>query len=298
MIIVKLRGGLGNQLFQYAYGKALSMKLGVTVKFDGHYYFDKEFQNSDAPRKYLLDKFNTDAVLASRAEIAKIDPLWKKFLRKVRNNVFGHGNPYVFQKSELATKDRQFLVGYWQTEKYFKDIETTILESFTLKNNLGSNALEVANLIKDAKKDGFSSVSIHVRRSDYVAIQSTSAFFNICGIEYYKKAFDVMQNRISSPIQLFVFSDDIEWAQKNFSFPCPMHFVSDPQHTTNPCIHDYEELILMSQCSHNIIANSSFSWWAAWLNQNVSKTVIAPKQWVADHKMDTRDVTPETWVTI
>ena len=293
MIIVKLRGGLGNQMFQYAYGKALSIKTGITVKFDANYYFNEEFQRSDTPRKYLLDKFNTDISLATQEEVNKANPLWKKVIRKMKNKIFRYTNIYKFSESEFKIKEGNLALGYWQTEKYFKNIESIIRENFTLKNSLAESAQKIENLIIQTKKENKVPVSIHVRRSDYVNIKSNKDFFNVCDVEYYKNAFSEITKLINSPVSLFIFSDDTAWVKENLRFPCETYFVSEEKN-----IFDYEEIILMSKCSHNIIANSSFSWWGAWLNPNKNKIIMAPKKWVNDSKIDTSDVTPVEWVTI
>ncbi|MCX6716962.1 MAG: alpha-1,2-fucosyltransferase [Candidatus Taylorbacteria bacterium] len=319
MIIIKLQGGLGNQMFQYAFGRALEMQKvrkgeQVQIKFDANYYLNKEFKNVDTPRYYLLDKFNTKITFAKSEEIFALNPPLKKFLIKAKNKVFGafcKKNPYLFDPKEFEIKDNSYIFGYWQTEKYFKSIEKEIKAELTLKNSFNLDSQKVFNKIQSDEKSEKETVSIHIRRTDYVNMKVNSEFFGTCSIEYYQKAVRELESRLKlagqegKALELYIFSDDIKWAKENLKFTlsepgdrsaspalCPMTFVSCPE------IPDYEEMILMSKCKHNIIANSSFSWWAAWLNKNPEKIVIAPEKWLSNSKIKTPDVLPDTWIKV
>jgi hypothetical protein len=140
------------------------------------------------------------------------------------------------------------------------------------------------------------SISIHIRRGDYVQNKKTGKHHGNCSSEYYKNALDEILSKLSKGqrenVRLFIFSDDIEWARKNLSFACPSVFVS------NPATPDYEELVLMSKCSHHIIANSSFSWWGAWLDSNPQKIVIAPAKWFNTRQSLYKDIVPSSWIKI
>ena len=179
--------------------------------------------------------------------------------------------------------------GKLKKEKYFKNIEANIRKEFTLKNLLTSESTKWQEKIRQTKN----SVSLHIRRGDYVQDAKTNAFHGTCNLEYYKNALQKIVDKIgNTEIEIFIFSDDIEWAKENLKFPYPTNFVSNSQ------ILDYEEMYLMSLCQHNIIANSTFSWWGAWLNKNSAKIVIAPKQWSVKKSSDGLNILPKEWLQI
>ncbi|MFH0972649.1 MAG: alpha-1,2-fucosyltransferase, partial [Patescibacteria group bacterium] len=184
----------------------------------------------------------------------------------------------------LKLKDDIFLDGYWQTEKYFKDIEDIIRSEFTLKT-------EYSNLNPEliAKISSCNSVSMHIRRGDYITNQNTNEFHGICFLDYYKKAINLIAEKFPNPT-IFIFSDDLKWCKENIKIKYPIVFVKGNK--------NYEDLIMMSKCSHNIIANSSFSWWGAWLNNNPNKIVIAPQKWLNNPNINYSDIIPSTWIKI
>ena len=184
--------------------------------------------------------------------------------------------------------DNTYFEGFWwQSELYFKNIRDILLKEFTLRNDFGVEAKRIARDIDYNKY----SVSVHIRRGDYVSDSTTLAHHGFLGGEYYKEAIDLMNKKTIRP-SFYVFSDDIEWVKTNLSFSYPVLFVSDENIPT------HEELILMSLCTHHIIANSSFSWWGAWLGRNSEKIVIAPKRWISDETVDTSDIYPDSWIKI
>lgn len=263
MKIIKLQGGLGNQMFQYAYGRNIEL-LGKVISFDISFYHGNK-SRIDTTREFKLDKFNIETKADFLVMRRPIYDLLSKILKKLK----------------LVEN------GFWQNEKYFKNIEEIIRKEFTLKNDLNSHSSEISNKILLSTD----SVSLHIRRGDYVNDKKTNQHHGTCDINYYKLALEYISSKIGKDIQIFVFSDDITWVKGNMSFPYPTIYVSSPE------IPDYEELILMSKCKHNIIANSSFSWWAAWLNSNPDKIVIAPKKWAngAYNQVKFRDIIPNTW---
>ena len=178
--------------------------------------------------------------------------------------------------------------GYWQSEKYFKENKDAIRKEFSLKSPLSPKAQEASAKIARAK----CSVSLHVRRGDYVSDAKTNQHHGTCGPGYYAQALEYIASKAGKDIAAFMFSDDIEWVKKNMLLPYSAIYVSSPE------IPDYEELILMSQCRHHIIANSSFSWWGAWLDPRADKIIVAPKQWVQVGNSKMKDVVPEGWVRI
>ncbi len=257
---IKIKGGLGNQMFQYAYGKKLILIDKKNIFFDISSFNKK---SKDTGRQFILDKFNID----SSIEFINKGNFITSFINKIISKITGN-------------------YGFYQSEKYFKPIEKIIRREFTLKEPLSSAAQIISNEILD-KKD---SVSIHIRRGDYVLDKKTNKHHGTCELDYYKKAIEYIKDKIQSPV-FFIFSDDIEWPKENIKEENSF-FISNPE------IKDYEELILMSNCNHQIIANSSFSWWGAWLNQNPNKIVIAPQKWLNTDISKQPDIVPKTWIKI
>jgi hypothetical protein len=285
-----LEGGLGNQLFQYSAARSLAIKKGTELFIDATGY-DTD-RNDITKRRNELGLFNIKAQPASPALISKVanrsfaGRVVGKFLPYYRQRYYAerhfHYDPN-FSKASSST----ILVGFWQSEKYFKDISDTIKEEFLVTAPLSSSTIEVCDRIKNTN-----SVSLHVRRGDYVSNPATLTYHGVCEPEYYEKALKVIAEK-AGEIELFVFADDIEWAKKNIVTSFPVTFVDH-----NDSLHAYEDLYLMSHCRHNIIANSSFSWWAAWLNNNPGKIVIAPAKWFNESDADPRDLIPEAWIKI
>jgi hypothetical protein len=262
MKIINIKGGLGNQMFQYAYGRALEL-AGEKVIFST--FFVKEGQAKiDTARDFKLNNFN----IKTKAEFT--------------NNKYRLQNLVNRIKNKLGLREN----GWWQSERYFKNIESNISQEFTLKNPLPE---KYSNIIKQVT--GTQSVSVHVRRGDYVNNLKTKALHNVCDLGYYKRAIDIIKAQINNPT-FFVFSDDIDWAAANLPVNPNAYYVSNLEGE------DYEELILMSMCKNNIISNSTFSWWGAWLNQNPNKIVIAPKQWFVNKTSDEIDILPKSWIQI
>lgn len=260
-MIVKILGGLGNQMFQYAYGRNLELS-GRKVVFDVS-FFQGNKAKKDVARNFKLDKFNIQTKIEFSGERHRFLDLWNKTKR------------HAGLKVDI----------YYQNEKYFSLISDIIRQEFTLKNKFSDKAQEALQKIESAD-----SVSLHVRRGDYVLNRNINAYHGICSLDYYQAAIKLIKEKISSPT-FFVFSDDIAWTKDNLK-GSEFVFVSCPE------IEDVEELILMSKCKHNIIANSSFSWWGSWLNSNSDKIVIAPQKWFNDKKANKNQILPEKWIRI
>lgn len=286
MIIANLKGGLGNQLFQYALGRHLSVKLNTPLALDVSGFA------SDPLRNYRLDSFHINAELVSPAT----NSLQQKMINRFRsprnpfNRFFQHKYPTIrengfpFQENILTSPNDTYLDGYWQSEKYFKPIENIIRQDLTLAQNLSPTLKSLEEKILNSN-----SVSLHVRRGDYASNPVTTAYHGLHTAEWYAKAAIQMQRDIPN-VHFFIFSDDYEWVTNNIKLNAPCTFVKP-----SPDGQEAHDLIVMSKCKHNIIANSSFSWWAAWLNANTSKKVIAPARWFAGDHSDTKDLIPEDW---
>lgn len=283
MIIIKLKGGLGNQMFQYALGRNLSLIHNIPLKVDSSYLKNPNQSN----RSLRIDNFNTILEEASSVEINSIvSPLQNilDIVRSKKRTVVEKSNTF---NMNILSRNKGYFIGHWNSEKYFKNNESIIREDFKLKNPFGEKAEIISKKIESATN----STGIHIRRGDYVSIKKIADVHGLIPILYYENAMEKIAQKFPDA-EFFIFSDDIKWAEENFPKKYPVTFVS------NPSILDYEELLLMSQCKHNIIANSTFSWWAAWLNINSNKTVIAPKKWFNDPSIDTTDLIPETWIKI
>lgn len=293
MITVKLRGGLGNQLFQYAFGRAVSLKLETPLVLDISGF--EHQSESETEREFQLNCFNIQASISNNINESKIDFI-KKHIDKIKNVIKNTANPYngyIFEPKNLEAKDGSVLEGSWQSEKYFSDIETILRYDIALKEKLGSKAKLFKDRIKQVEDNGGVSTSMHIRRCDYITNKYANAYHGVLDMTYYQKAISTLQSKLcGKQLVLFVFSDDITWVKENFKTEVPYVCVSRDE------ISDSEDMFLMSQCNHNIITNSSFSWWGAWLNPSKNKIVIAPKRWVKDSRANTNDVTPLDWIKI
>lgn len=286
MIIVNLTFGLGNNLFQYALGRNLALKNNTDLLFDLS-------EQNHGRQQYLLNylsHFNTVGRVAKKSQIAKIKLLNRfSFLNpKYKNSVFYEGfyeNGCDFDPKVLNAPENAYIHGFWQSENYFKNAETALRRDFTFKNSEGSKYEEILNEINNSN-----SVSIHVRRGDYLWSKN-QRLFTTCTPEYYYKAEALISEKVPS-LKFFIFSDDIKWVKTNMPFHHPAVFVTDGN------LKDYQELMLMAACKHNIIANSTYSWWGAWLNNNPRKIVVTPKKWFVLPTMNEKDLLPPPWIKI
>ncbi len=292
MIIVKIIGGLGNQMFQYAFGRTLAEKYDTDLKLDV-----SEFETYRL-HKYSLGVFNIVEKFATPEEVKRIAfeeyaPIVKYIRSKLGKSVWKKSKSYkeekrfYFDPTVFDFGDDIYLEGYWQCEKYFKDIEDVIRKELTLNRSLDRKNREVSELMRDSN-----SVSLHIRRGDYVSNPDTKAALGICSLEYYKLCIEHISRDVENP-HFFLFSDDIAWTKKNIEIDYPATVVDGNSADSN-----YADLFLMSNCKHNIIANSSFSWWGAWLNDNPDKIVIAPKTWFVNSPLTPRDIIPENWLRL
>lgn len=297
MIVVRLNGGLGNQMFQYALGRRLAVCNNTELALDVTSMMNSNKIEGHTSRYYELGIFNIIEKFASSKDIKKflfIDNRGR-FISKIKNIINKSSYPYKifeqrgrnFNEEALRLNKHAYLIGYWQSEKYFKKIDSILRKDFTFKYILEGLNNKISQVIRQVN-----SVSLHVRRGDYIANSHINTFHGLCSIEYYKKSIDYISKIINRP-HFFIFSDDIAWIKQNLNIPFDKTYVANNQGTK-----DYVDMQLMSLCKHNIIANSSFSWWGAWLNNNPDKIVIAPKKWFNDESIDTKDRIPEGWIRI
>lgn len=288
MIIVNIKGWTGNQLFQYAVGRALALKNNDILKIDTLEQ-NRHIQRSHDPRQIDLLKFNIVADIASddeatqlRYPYGRISRLYTKVRTKYAPNFILN-----FDQNVLERKGDIYLDGYFQSYKYFTPIREKLLTEITLKDGLGKTAAAWQKQIVTKA----TTVSIHIRRGDYVVNEKVRREFGPCPVDYYRRAMAKLSETVINPTYV-VFSDDIAWVKGNLPLPADTLYVSGDD------ISAVEDLMLMSQCTHHIIANSTFSWWGAWLNQNPSKQVVAPTPWLDNGHIKEADLLPPEWLQL
>jgi hypothetical protein len=253
MIIVKLQGGLGNQMFQYAIGRKLSLLNKTQLKLDLNFLLDRTPRSDFTYRDYNLNIFNLKLEFATSDEIKPfVNYLGSKIKRKIYTYLFlGKNNKYISEKQFTCDPNifkltgNIYLDGYWQSEKYFADIKDILYREFTIKYPQDIRSREISNMIKNTE-----SVSIHIRRADYVQNQLTYKIHGICDLDYYYNCINLLLDKVQNP-HFFIFSDDTQWVKENLKLNYPITFVDH-----NNASRNYEDLRLMSQCQHNIIYNT------------------------------------------
>jgi len=288
MVIVRLTGGLGNQMFQYAAARALADRLGAELLLDTRAFEHAFAFRAYTRRAYALAPFKLQARLATAADLTSW-PVWVAEIGMrlalvrpwFRRWHFESGISY--DPSVRTLHAPVCLIGYWQSERYFIDIADKIRADFTLRQPLADAN---ARLLELARSDR--SVGLHVRRGDFASLDNATQVHGLCSIEYYRRAISLIRNRCPG-CQFMVFSDDPEWARAELSLDPSAVFV------TGNAERPEQDLALMSACKHHIIANSSFSWWAGWLGYSPEQIVIAPTPWYASPKLDARDLAVSRW---
>jgi hypothetical protein len=294
MIITKLQGGLGNQMFQYAAGKALSLYHNVGLALETSNFSTPEKQHSVQYRNLGIKNFKgvqeIEVDEANSNDIAKypylkesqIEKIFPKHKRKVYKEPHFH-----YDGNFLNGRTNQYIKGYWQSEKYFEKYKEEIASIFQLKEDL----------VKDVKsrialEGSAQTVSVHIRRGDYINNPETLNWHGVQNKDYYARAFEELM-KLTHIDKVLYFSDDPEWIMNELLPDFPGQIISN-----TISFNQYEDFYLMQQCSHNIIANSSFSWWAAYLNPNPNKIVIAPKRWFNKAPFNTEDLYPTEWLKV
>ena len=277
-------------MFQYSIAKAIVKKRNDEFKLDISFY------SKQTLRKYELNQFNIEEKIANDNEIIQLagsENTWFKIKRKLGLNPKRLKSFFV--EKEIARFDAEvfeyqediYLDGYWQNEKYFKDIREEIIRDFSLKGDISNEAKEYLGDIKNSQ-----SVSLHVRRGDYVQNVNTNSVHGTCDLDYYKKAIKYIEHNVQDS-SFYIFSDDMTWCKEHFNFLKNKIFVDDTKSA-------FDDMELMKNCKNNIIANSTFSWWGAWLNENEEKIIITPKKWFLDDELEqeSKDIVCESWVRV
>ncbi|MDO8208683.1 MAG: alpha-1,2-fucosyltransferase [Gallionella sp.] len=292
MILFHIIGGLGNQMFQYAAGRALALERGQSLKLD-----IAGFVGYGLHQGFELQRvFNIPAEIATETEVRnilgwQIAPGIRRMMARPGMAAFRRRGfvvePCFHYWSEIKkVPENCYLAGYWQSEKYFQEVASVIRSDFTFKSPLLNKNAECAKQINQVN-----AVSLHVRRGDYANNPKTAATHGLCSLDYYRAAIQHVSEQAQNP-HFFVFSDDIAWVKNNLKIDYPHQYVEH-----NYGEESYNDMRLMSMCKHHIIANSSFSWWGAWLNPRADKIVVAPKRWFAS-QTDVRDLLPQGWVRL
>ena len=293
MIVIKLQGGLGNQMFQYAFASILAKKNKRSIKIDKVFFDLIEKTQGFTTRSFELDIFDNSYFKASQSDIRSLTQL--SFLNKIRrklgfyeSKIFNEPS-FDFHPDALCIKAPVYLKGYFQSYKYLLGYEDLIRKTFSFPIDTLDNINK--ELLFQLKTK--TTISIHIRRGDYITNKLTEQFHGNCSLEYYLEAISLLASR-NKDFTLVFFSDDNIWVKEQFeNLPYSKIFVG---HNKNE--NSWKDMCLMSFCNHNVIANSSFSWWAAWLNENPYKMVIAPKQWYAEVEKNTNDLIPPQWIRL
>lgn len=283
-VTVRVLGGLGNQMFQYATARAIAERSGAEVLLDLRGF------DSYQLRKPALDRWRIKAQVATAHDLKRFSERglwWSRRLAPlgIASRCYNEAK-LSFDPALLRRQPPQYLSGYFQSEKYFADIRAVLLNEFVPVRSLSADNQRLAR-----EATATNSIAIHVRRGDYVSDARNVGMHGICEIAYYDKAIELLRAQ-TGPATYFVFSDDMGWTRRNLNLPGPVFHVEGNQDDPEVDIH------LMSLCRHNVCANSSFSWWGAWLNRHPSKLVVAPTRWFASNKLDASDLVPSDWIRL
>lgn len=278
MIIVKLMGGMGNQMFQYALGRNLSLKYNVPLKIDLSFLLNRNMGPNFVYRNYDLDIFN----------------VYPDFNTQNFGQVYLINEPYFQYSPELMVQVESLiksginilLEGYWQTPLYFKDYEYQIRQDFNFRDKVELADSYITEML--GKIINSNSVLINIRRTDYL----NTNFHGVMEMNYINQAKSIIESKIENP-HYFIFSDDIDWCRQHFN----QQNMTIVDHTYKGDRFSYY-LQLMSSCKNFIIPNSSFAWWSAWFNTDPNKLVVAPAAWFTDPVINTKDLVPQNWIRI
>lgn len=291
MIYVSVFGGLGNQMFQfaaaYALAKTKNTKVGINLDRINAVNYDKNFtqREFELANVFRIERFEFVDSNSFNYIITNNRNLFNRIKRKLKQAVYYREKGLNYQESIHEVGSETYLEGYFQSYRYFDFCLSDIQKIFKFRNQFNSKTTE---LIK--KIEHHNSVAVHVRRGDFVNVKKNLGTHGVCAPDYYKKAISCFDDCV-----FVVVSDDPVWAKENLSFGSDVYFVD-----WNKGADSWQDMLLISRCRHAIIANSSFSWWGAYLIDNPTKKVIAPLQWYADQRMQeqTDDLCPSSWIRI
>ena len=279
-IRIKLTGGLGNQMFQFAIGFAIAKKNDVRLSLDLNYINQRQLFNGFELEK-VFNIYSKVSFLNKALSFQSIN--FKEILNKIDVTFYNFKEPHFHYTSKiLDIPKHSFLDGYWQSELYFKDYSKEIKKIFSFSDILDEQNQLISNDI-----DQSNSISIHIRRGDFLLKRNDNHYMNLK--EYYLKAINESSKFFKNP-KYFIFTDDPSWVTDNFVLDHSYFIVA-----VNQGAKSFYDMHLMSLCKSNIIANSSFSWWGAWLNDNKDKIIYAPKDWFKDKSISTDDLIPNSW---
>jgi hypothetical protein len=286
VIVTRNQGGLGNQMFQYAAGLAQAAARQTRLAID---LSRLGVRDGRTPRTYELDRFCIGARPARPEELERLRkrPLAARIASRLDARAAARERHFHFDPAVARLPDDTCLEGYWQSERYFERCADRVRSEFRFRSQPEGRNAELAREIAAR-----AAVSVHVRRGDYASDAAVGGFHGLCPIDYYLRAVGYLAERVGDPV-FIVFSDDPGWARAHLDLGHPAIVVDHNGPHDGP-----EDLRLMSLCRHHVIANSTFSWWGAWLNPDPAKIVVAPERWFADGAHDTRDLLPRGWVRL
>lgn len=297
MILVRLMGGMGNQMFQYAFGFYLSSVNKTELKLDLTLVLDRNSKNEHAVyRNYNLDQFAVSTKHAHAGEINRFNtdpalPLFKKAFLKIRK-IFSSSitliqDAHIYNPKHLNANDNTCIVGRWQSERYFEPVKQELKKQFQFKNALSEKNKIIAGKICEGN-----SVAIHVRRGDYVTNGLYALGIGALNKKYYEDAIQLIKSRVAEPF-FYIFSEDVEWCKKNIHVEnCTFVIQDDAIHSSEYDLH------LMSLCKHQIISNSTFAWWGAWLSEKENSIIVAPGNWARSNEYIPPFIVPDRWQKI
>lgn len=280
-------GGLGNQMFQYAMGRSFAIQNSQELQLDRTFLDDKSPREHFTFRNYELGMFNIKASFVTNKELEYCHnkaPLQRFLPFLKRYETFNEHMSQIPSKDQNSYKN-VYLNGYWQNDFFFSSVENQIREDFKFTSEPSAINKEFIPLVE--RKN---SISLHIRRGDYSNVAEIKNVHGLLPLNYYEKSVEYISKQIGNP-HFFIFSDDIEWAKYNLDFVTNATFIGH-----NVGNNSFEDLRLMSLCHHNIIANSTFSWWGAWLNSNPTKIIVAPEKWFNDPTISSIEILPQCWI--
>ncbi len=289
MITVRLKGGLGNQMFQHAFARAYSLKNNVPFQLDVRYLKDRSPRKNFIYRNYDLDIFNINPVILKPVDyfpyaiysVLMAEALQCKFpsLKKITNKYLE--KDYLIDKNIWSENSFTYFSGYFQSYKYFSEYKDQIADDFTFRNCLDNNCQPLMQEVRMQE-----TICLNVRRGDFL----NDKLLNVVSKNYYYRSVDFIKSKVNNPV-IYVFSDDTKWCEENLKFDIPTVYIT--HEFAGVKFRNYFEL--MMNCKHFIIPNSSFAWWAAYLSKSINKIVVVPSIWQNDSKANSKDLVPDNW---